>query len=118
MFTWPGGLDMAMATVVLLLLVWSLLVLSFATRLGPGMGRETWRALFWTSGVLTGLGFLAALVVGGYLRALLGIPFAFAICVLGLLPFFCLGDWLRRRRRQRRLTDRPPPPENPGEQQD
>jgi len=101
------GVELVMLAVVLVLMLASLGVLCFATRIGLGMGKMTWRALFWTSGVLTGLSFLATVLHMEGLRALLSVPFVFAIWVLALLPFFYFGS-----RRRQRSAGQTRPPEN------
>ena len=91
------GVELVVLAAALVLMLASLGVLCFATRIGLGMGNMTWRALFWTSGVLTGLSFLATVLHTEGLRAVLSVPFVFVIWVLALLPFFYFGSRLRQR---------------------
>ncbi len=99
---WGGLLFFLPASLVILF--------CFAPRIVLGMGRETWCALFWTSGGLTAIGFLPTLQHVGILRALLSVPFLFITWALTLLPVFCLGAWLRRRRHRQREADGTPEP--------
>lgn len=61
------------------------------------MTQGTKRALLWTAGVLTGLGFLGMLLNGGSLLDIISLPIVFGIWYLILFAVFCLGSWLRRR---------------------
>ena len=111
-----ADVELAVLLVLIVLVTASLGILCFLPRIASGMGKETWGALLWTSGILTGLSFVAALLHSGGFRALLSVPFIFGTWLLALLPCFSFGTWLRRRRRG--LMGQTPAPENADDRQD